>query len=233
MPKSHILITCPNPETAASWLERQELPTDFSAQQIVVDPNTMYDDEYQFATMAIFPTIVTATAETLEEADIIQPGRWPEMPAEQWSRRDAHTLAELAVTRWGYLGHNGSDTERVLESWRKGELQHLGRYVTIDDVLHLHHPTANNLNPDYQRSRITADCRHGGAQANDEGPDFRLERVGAWTIAWPVTDCAFAILKTAHPADISRGRHRLVTDQADPFMANYLHGQNARIADWP
>ena len=183
--------------------------------------------------MNIFPMVVTTTAETLEEYDIIQPGQWPELPAEQWSRRDAHTLVDLAVTRWGYLGHNGSDTDRVLESWRKGELKRLGQHITISDVLRLPHPTANNLAPDYQRSRVTADCRRKDAETKDEGPDFRIERIGPWTIAWPATERAFAILDTAHPADVSRGPHRLITDQADPFMANYLRGQNARIADWP
>ena len=233
MPKTHILVTCPDQVAADRWLRRLELPAGFEAQRIVVDLDTMYDDEYQFATMDIFPAVVTTTAETLEEADITQPGQWPELPAEQWSRRDAHTLVDLAVTQWGYLGHNGPDADRVLDSWRKGELQHLGRHVTIHDVLQLPHPTANNLNPDYQRSRFATDYRHRDALAKDESPDFRLERIGPWTIAWPTTDRAFAILKTAHPADISRGPHRLITDQADPFMANYLHSRNAVTADCP
>ena len=133
MPEAHILITCPDPETASEWLRRQKLPPRVTAQPIVVDPNTMYDDEYQFAPMSICPAIVTATAETLEDEGIIRPGQWPELPAEQWNEQDAHTLVHMAVTRWGYLGHNGSEVELVLESWRKGELQDLGRRANPDD----------------------------------------------------------------------------------------------------
>ena len=193
MPKTHILVTCPDPAAADRWLRRLELPTGYSAQRIVVDPNPMYEDEYQFATMDIFLTVVTTTADTLEEADIILPNQWPDLPAEQWSRRDAYALVDLAVTRWGYLGHNGSDTDRILESWHKGELKRLGQRVTISDVLQLPHPTANNLDPDCLRSRIAANCIHGNTKAKDADPDFRLERVGPWTIAWPVTALAFAM----------------------------------------
>ena len=46
MPKVHILITCPDQATADRWLRRLELPAGFKAQRIVVDPDTMYDDEY-------------------------------------------------------------------------------------------------------------------------------------------------------------------------------------------
>ena len=75
MPETHILIACPDPATADRWLRRLELPTGFKSQRIVVDPNPMYDHEYQFATMDIFPVVVTTTSETLAEADIIQPGQ--------------------------------------------------------------------------------------------------------------------------------------------------------------
>ena len=70
-------------------------------------------------------------------------------------------------------------------------------------------------------------------------PGFRhVRRVArasatAAIIAWPVTALAFAILENAHPVDISRVNERMVTDEPDPFMANYLYGQNAGIADWP
>ena len=93
----------------------------------------MYDDEYQFAAISICPAIITATAETLEDEGIISLGQWPELPAEQWNEQDAHTLVHLAVTRWGYLGHNGSEVKLVLESWHRGELQHLGRRANPND----------------------------------------------------------------------------------------------------
>ena len=127
MPEAHILITCPDRQTAADWLRQQKLPPRVIAQPIVVDPNNMYDDEYQFAPMSICPAIVTTTAETLEDEGIIRPGQWPELPVEQWREQDVHALVHLAVTQWGYLGHNGSEAILVEESWRKGELQNLGR----------------------------------------------------------------------------------------------------------
>ena len=133
MSEAHILITCPDPETATEWLCQPAIPDDVKAELIVVDPNAMYDNEYQFATMRIFPDIVSATAETLDEEGLISPGQWPELPAEKWREQDAHGLVHLAVTRWRYLGHNGSETILVVESWRKGELQNLGRPANPDD----------------------------------------------------------------------------------------------------
>ena len=80
---------------------------------------------------------------------------------------------------------------------------------------------------------MTAVADRRKAKHSDTDTDFQIERVGPWTIAWPATERAFAILTTAHPADISRGPHRLVTDRPDPFMADYLHGRNAVTADCP
>ena len=133
MPEAHILITFPDPETAAEWLCQPAIPDDVKAELIVVDPETMYDNEHQFATMRIFPDIVSATAEALEEDDIISPGQWPELPAEKWREQDAYTLVRLAVTRWGYLGHTGSEPMLIEASWRKGELQNLGRRANPHD----------------------------------------------------------------------------------------------------
>ena len=133
MPEAHILVTFPDSETAAGWLCQPAIPDDVKAELIVVEPNTMYDNEYQFATMPIFPDIVTATTETLEEEGIINAGQWPELPAEQWREQDAYALVHLAVTRWGYLGHNGAEADLVEDSWRKGELQKLGRRANLDN----------------------------------------------------------------------------------------------------
>ena len=133
MPEAYILITCPDRETAAEWLRRQKLPPRVTGQPIVVDPNNMYDDEYQFAPMSIGPAIVAATAETLEEEGLIRPGQWPKLPAEQWREQDVYALVHLAVTQWGYLGHNGSEAMEIENSWRKGELQNLGRRANPDD----------------------------------------------------------------------------------------------------
>ena len=133
MPEAHILVTFPDPQSAAEWLCQPFVPDDVQAELIVVDPNAMYDNEYQFATMPIFPDIVTATAETLEEEGLVNAGQWPELPAEQWREQDAYALVHLAVTRWGYLGHNGSEAMEIEDSWRKGELQNLGRRSNPDD----------------------------------------------------------------------------------------------------
>ena len=134
MPEAHILVTFPDPETAAEWLCQPIIPDDVKGELIVVDPNAMYDNEYQFATMSTFPDIVAATSETLEEEEgLISPGQWPELPAEKWREQDAYALVHLAVPRWGYLGHNGSEAMSIENSWRKGELQNLGRRANPDD----------------------------------------------------------------------------------------------------
>lgn len=132
MPEAHILITCPDAETATDWLRKQTLPPHVKAELIAVESNNIYDDEYQFATMGIFSAIVAATAEILVENGIISTDRWPELPAEQWRDQDAYALVHLAVTRWGYLGHNCAEPHLVLESWDQGELRNLGRRAKPD-----------------------------------------------------------------------------------------------------
>ena len=66
--------------------------------------------------MGIFPAIVAATAEILVEDGIISTDQWPELPAEQWHDQDAYALVQLAVTQWGYLGHNGSEAMLIEDS---------------------------------------------------------------------------------------------------------------------
>ena len=116
--------------------------------------------------------------------------------------------------------------------------------LTLDEVLNLEHPTGETCQcPECEHHQpgscdghrcqepgIPTDC--GCRQPRHSPPDFHIEQVGQYAVAWPATHRANVILEQEHPPDIHHGGDRLVTDQNMPYLVNYLNGQNANAAYW-
>ena len=116
--------------------------------------------------------------------------------------------------------------------------------LTLDEVLNLEHPTGEYCQcpecEDHQPDSCDGHCCQetetptncGCRQTRNAPPDFHVEQVGQYAVAWPATHHANAVLESEHPADIHHGGDRLITDQNMPFLVNYLNRQKATAAYW-
>lgn len=114
--------------------------------------------------------------------------------------------------------------------------------LTLDKVLNLEHPTGEYCRcpecEDHQPDSCDGHCCQetesptncGCRQTRNAPPDFHVEQVGQYAVAWPATHHANAVLDAEHPADIHDGGDRLITGQNMRHLISYLNGQNAIAA---
>ena len=115
---SQFIVDFPDQETQDQILNmahQQKVHTKW----IIVDPNTEYLHEFQFAEEAIWYSLSEAITITINDEPEGQ-AKWPTLPFKEWPVQDRRTLITLAVTRWNYLGPNGADSESVIRDYRQG-----------------------------------------------------------------------------------------------------------------
>ena len=238
----HILITFSDSQSADRWMDTYAPPPSARVQHIAVAPDPEFDHEYQFGTLNLLPRIVRHISDILEDDDIIKPGGWPQTLPSVWPVQDQQALLRMAVTRFHYLGHADAQPDEILQAWRKGELQPMGN---IDDVLNLEHPTDLMCRCPECEDHDPATCEGHCCQQPDEPtncrcreprteePDFLVDTIGCWTVAWPATHLANRITLLPLPDDIHDGGDRLIAAAPGDYLEHYLHRLGATTGAVP
>ena len=235
MPETQILLTFTDYDTAATWQANANLPPATKTDWVAAIPHPWYEHEYQMATVAIVPNVVEMITDSLADADQTGPVRWPARPPQFWPFRDQAALLQRAVTEWEHLGPNGVSEAAAVQAWRQGQLQPLGN---INDALNAERPVAPCACPECEQ-HDPADCDGHCCQDPDPDPDcgcrrrrttppdFILETVGDYCIAWPATHHANLVLSQAMPEFIHHADDRLITATSPDRLAAFLSGLDA------